>query len=117
MKRVYFWRRQIGLKLKLIRDMDFENKTPTNETHADFDADFSGEIPLLLNIWNHQPGTGEGYEALKKFFDQVGSGKNFLATDMTDAGLHLFEKAAQAGLIEKVAPARGLLRLTEWRVI
>lgn len=94
--------------------MSFEN--PTNKPHADFDADFSGELPLLLNIWNRQPGTGEGYEAFKKFLGQVGPGKNFLATDMTDAGLHLFEKAVQAGLIEKIAPARGLHRLTEWRV-
>jgi len=96
--------------------MDFENKTPSMESHADFDADFSGEIPLLLNIWNRQPGTGEGYEAFKKFLEQVGSGMNFQATDMTETGLHLFEKAAQEGLIEKVAPARGLLRLTEWQV-
>lgn len=95
--------------------MNFEKRS--GEPAADYDADFSGDIPLLLNIWNKNTGTGEGYEALKKFFDQVGPGKNFLATAMTDAGVHLFEKAVQGGLIKKVADARGIRQLSEWRVV
>lgn len=95
--------------------MSFEN--PSTEPHADFDADFSGELPLLLNIWNRQPGTGEGYEVFKKFLEQVGSGKNFLSTAVTDDGKRLFEKAVNNNLIEMVAPERGIPQLSEWRVL
>jgi hypothetical protein len=97
--------------------MNFENKTPSIESHADFDADFSGDIPLLLNIWNRQPGTGEGYEVFKKFLEQVGSGKNFLSTAVTDDGKRLFEKAVNNSLIEMVAPERGIRQFSEWRVL
>lgn len=95
--------------------MSFEN--PTTEPHADFDADFSGELPLLLNIWNRRPGTGEGYEVFKKFLEQVGSGKNFLSTAVTDDGKRLFEKAVNNNLIEMVAPERGIRQFSEWRVL
>ena len=97
--------------------MNFENKTPSTEPQADFDADFSGDIPLLLNIWNRQPGTGEGYEVFKKFLEQVGSGKKFLSTAVTDDGKRLFEKAVKNSLIEMVAPERGIPQLSEWRVV
>jgi hypothetical protein len=97
--------------------MNFENKTSSIESHADFDADFSGDIPLLLNIWNRQPGTGEGYEVFKKFLEQVGSGKNFLSTAVTDDGKRLFEKAVNNNLIEMVAPERGIRQFSEWRVL
>jgi hypothetical protein len=97
--------------------MNFENKTSSIESHADFDADFSGDIPLLLNIWNRQPGTGEGYEVFKKFLEQVGSGKNFLSTAVTDDGKRLFEKAVNNSLIEMVAPERGIRQFSEWRVL
>ena len=50
-------------------------KEPAEE--AGYDADFRGDIPYLLNVWNKKAGTGEGYKALQEFIGRVGEEISF----------------------------------------
>ncbi|HUT22194.1 MAG TPA: hypothetical protein VMX18_02155 [Candidatus Bipolaricaulota bacterium] len=88
-----------------------------NETMADYDADFSGEEPCLINIWAKRKGYGFGYLVFHDFLRRVGLQKTFLSTDFTEEGSNLFQKAMSDGLIEKVSEPSGLQRLTRWKVI
>ena len=59
------------------------------ETMANYDADFSGEEPHFINIWNKQKGYGFGYIVFHDFLGRVGVGKTFLSTDFTQEGSNL----------------------------
>lgn len=84
---------------------------------ADYDADFSGEEPYFINIWNKRKGYGFGYIVFHDFLRRVGIGETFLSTDFTQEGLNLFEKAIDDGLVERVSGQFGVQRLTRWKVI
>lgn len=86
------------------------------ETMANYDADFSGDEPYFINIWNKQKGYGFGYIVFHDFLRRVGIEKTFLSTDFTQEGSNLFQKAVNEGLIKKVSEAFGLQRLTRWKV-
>lgn len=87
------------------------------ETMADYDADFSGESPLFINIWRKKEGYGFGYIVFHDFLRRVGVQKTFLSTDFTEEGTNLFQKAVDDGLIEKISEPFGLQRLTRWKVV
>lgn len=87
------------------------------KTMANYDADFSSDEPCILNIWSEQQGHGFGYIVFHDFLRRVGAEKTFLATDMTNDGARLVQKAEQDGIIQKVSEPFGLLRLTRWKVI
>ena len=87
------------------------------ETMADYDADFSGEEPYFINIWSKKRGYGFGYIVFHDFLRRVGTGNTFVSTDFTEEGMHLFQKAVNDGLIEKISEPAGLQRLTRWKVI
>lgn len=87
------------------------------ETMANYDADFSGEEPYFINIWNKQSGYGFGYIVFHDFLRRVGVQKTFLSTDFTKEGSDLFQRAVSDGLIENVSEPFGLRRLTRWKVI
>ncbi|MCD6109217.1 hypothetical protein J7J83_00420 [bacterium] len=87
------------------------------ETMANYDADFSGDEPYFINIWNKQKGYGFGYIIFHDFLRRVGTGKTFLSTDFTEDGANLFQKAVNDGLIKKVSEPFGLQRLTRWKVV
>lgn len=87
------------------------------ETMANYDADFSGDEPYFINIWNKQKGCGFGYIVFHDFLRRVGIGKTFLSTNFTQEGSNLFQKAANDGLIQKISKPYGLQRLTRWKVV
>ena len=87
-----------------------------SDTMANYDADFFGEEPFFINIWNKQRGYGFGYIVFHDFLRKVGEGKTFLSTDFTDEGAALFQKAVKDKLIEKISEPLGLQRLTRWKV-
>lgn len=87
------------------------------KTMADYDAEFSGELPYLINIWTKQEGKGYGYIILHDFFRRVGVGNSFFATDFTGSGAHLFEKAIKDGVIQKEPQSTNLLNITRWKVV
>jgi hypothetical protein len=87
------------------------------ETMANYDADFSGDEPYFINIWNKQKGYGFGYIVFHDFLRRVGRGKTFLSTDFTQEGSNLFQKAVNDGLIKKISEPFGLERLTRWEVV
>jgi hypothetical protein len=84
---------------------------------ANYDADFSGDEPCFINIWNKQKGYGFGYIVFNDFLRRVGVGKTFLSTDFTQDGLDLFQKSINDGLIKKVSEPFGLHRLIRWEVV
>lgn len=87
------------------------------KTMANYDADFSGDEPCFINIWNKQKGYGFGYIVFHDFLRRVGVGETFLSTDFTIDGSNLFQKAVNDGLIKKVSEPFGLQRLTRWEVV
>ena len=102
----------------IIQDViDGESGKFDPETMADYDADFRGSEPLIINIWTKQRGHGFGYLAFHDFLRRVGMQKTFLATDMTADGASLIQKAVNDGLVEKVSEPFGLQRLTRWKVV
>jgi len=103
---------------KIIQDIiDGRFEVFDTESMADFDADFSGEEPLFINIWSVKRGYGFGYLVFHEFLRKVGLQKSFLSTDFTPDGERCFEKAVKDGLIEKTSEPFGLHRLTRWKVI
>lgn len=102
-----------------IATLDTEPTTPVSPPDfvSGFDADFSGEKPLLLNVWNRDKGSGKGFDKFREFISEVGEGRVFLATDMTDDGRKMFQKAVDRGLITQVSGSKGLHRTTEWKVL
>ncbi len=87
------------------------------KTMADYDAEFSGEEPLFINIWNKKEGHNFGYIVFHDFLRKVGQDNTFLSTDLTSPGKKLFEKAIQDSLIEKMTENIGLHRMTRYKVI
>ena len=87
------------------------------ETMANYDAEFSGEEPYFINIWNKQKDHGFGYVVFHDFLHRVGIGKTFNSTNFTDDGKKLFDKAVSDGLIEKMSEPFGLQNLTKWKVV
>ena len=88
------------------------------ETMADYDADFSEEEPLFLNIRSKKKRHGFGYIIFHHFLREVGIGRTFLSTDFTEEGEKLFKKAKYDGLIEKISDKPiGLHRLSRWKVL
>ena len=87
------------------------------ETMADYDADFSGAEPYIINIWNKQPGSGFGYLVFHDFLRRVGLNKTFVSSDFTEPGDKLFQKAVTDGLIKKISEPFGLQRMTRWQVV
>jgi len=87
------------------------------ESMANYDAEFSGEEPYFINIWNKQEGFGFGYIVFHDFLRRVGIEKTFTSTNFTDAGRALFQKATTDGLIEKVSEPSGLQMITRWKVV
>ncbi len=87
------------------------------DTMANYDADFSGNEPFFINIWNKQSGYSFGYIVFHDFLRRVGKQKTFLSSDFTEAGGKLFKQAVDDGLIVKVSEPLGLLRQTRWQVV
>lgn len=87
------------------------------KTMADYDADFRGEEPYFINIWNKEEGFGFGYIVFHDFLRRVGVGKTFTSTNFTEGGTILFQKAVTDGLIEKTSEKSGLQQFTRWKVI
>ena len=86
--------------------------TPSN---AFIDVDYSGDVPLLLNIKNDTGVKGAGYNTFIQFIKSVGNGNSFRSTDMTESGKRMFNRAVKEGFIEQIAGPKGLHRLTEWK--
>jgi len=105
------------IKLIIQDVIDGEYELFDAETMANYDADFSGEEPYFINIWNKQKGYGFGYIVFHDFLRRVGIGKTFLSTDFTQEGSNLFQKAINDGLVKKVSEPFGLQRLTRWEVV
>ena len=88
------------------------------ETMASYDAIFSEESePYFLNIWTIKAGYGFGYIVFHNFLRRVGIGNTFIATDFTDSGKRLFQKAVNDGLIQQVSEQFGVARNTRWQVV
>jgi len=84
---------------------------------ADYSADFNGSEPFFLNIWSKVPNYGFGFIVFHDFLRRVGFNKTFISTDFTPAGIKLFKKAQEAGLIEQVEVPANLGRYTRWKVV
>lgn len=87
------------------------------ESMADYSADFQHGEPIFLNIWTHISGYGFGYIVFHDFLRRVGKNNTFLSTDLTDAGMILFKKAQDHGLIQKIEIAPNIGRYSRWKVI
>ncbi len=97
--------------------IDGEFNVFDSEKMANYDADFSGDEPYIINIWSKQKGFSFGYIVFHDFLNRVGLDKTFVSTNFTDEGSKLFDKAVSDGLIEKISEPFGLQQLTRWKVI
>jgi hypothetical protein len=85
---------------------------------ANYDADFrTKEEPIFINIWSTKKGYNLGYIVFHDFLIKIGQNKTFSSTDFEPAGIKMFKKAQEAGLIKQISKPEGVSNITRWEII
>lgn len=95
-----------------------KHDTESNKKLANYEAIFEQDKePLFVNIWSIKKGYRLGYIVFHDFLLRVGKNKTFSSTDFEKAGIEMFKKAENEGLIKKISEKTGIGNITRWQVI